>query len=473
MRGWLSPVCSENGGESIMHRSFYKIFCFCLFLFALQALLPRASHSDWIPFVSTTVGGEYDSNIYLDPERKDPDGDSAADFRTTITPTIGIRNEQEHFSFSGEYAPTVNLFMEHSDQDYISHNLGVSMEKALTQHLNFFIDESALYTEEPEQRYGDRERREHADPNARLRERTSHWDNTISTGFRYQFGPEDTVSLRYNDSRINYSSGNGEENDDSVEYGPEIELSYWFNQQHGITAHYSWRRYDYEIDNSRKTQEGGFRYHYRYSPHLTLFLNYSLEFAQEYGEKGRDYYINRCTAGFDKQFSPSWRLSMNGGFWNRSDTDSDIQELTWGGWDSSDSGFTGSLTLEYTYDRLHWTVTGEAGTMTAFNDYENRGFTEFRSISTSISYQLRERINAFASASYYHDLTPGGTEDGDDLRTETYRFSAGASYLILPWLTSAIEYQYNESSETETDDYPAGYQQHVIMLNFTARHEWL
>ncbi len=449
-------------------------FCICWGLICL----PTESMADWIPYVRATISNEYDSNIFLDPQRKDYEGKSAGDYRLTVTPTIGLRNETEHQQFSGEYSPVFNYFHEHSDQNYLGHNLSLDYTRAITQHLSFFVTEGLIYSEEPEELsytdYVDR------DPNARMDTRSSHLDTTTAAGFTYQFGPEDALTLTYYDARINYTnSSDGPEgegygdNDDSVAYGPELELTYWFSQRHGLGLTYSWRRYDYEYEYSRKTQDIGLVYTYRYSPHMTIDLDYSIEFVQEYGPEGFDYHIHRLTAGFEKAFSSSWTLHASAGFWSRSNIDEN-GAMDYVGYDpdSEDSGFMGSLGLDYTWNHFHTTLSMEAGTRTAFNDYENRGFTEYRSISLSTSYDLSDRLGLYASAGYYHDLTPE-MESGHDDRTETYRFSAGCNYLILPWLTSTLEYQYNESSETEIDDRPAGYEQHIIMFNLTASYEWL
>ena len=457
-----------------------KILSVIFVLLVAEFLFLKSVFADWIPYVRGTVTNEYDSNIFLDPQRKDYEGNSAGDYRLTITPTIGLRNETEHQQFSGEYSPVFNYFHEHSDQNYLGHNLSLSYNRALTEHLSFFVTEGLIYSEEPEERsYTDYEYSDR-DPNARMNTRSSHLDTTTTAGFSYQFGPEDFFRFTYVDARINYTGSNDgpddggyRENDDSVAYGPDIDLTYWITRRHGLNFSYGWRRYDYEYDYSRKTQDIAFVYTYRYSQHTSLNLNYSIEFVQEYGPGGFDYHIHRMTAGFEKEFSPSWSMSASAGFWSRSDVD-DNGAMDYVGYtsDSEDSGFMGSLGLTYTHDRFHSSVAMEAGSRTAFNDYENRGFTEYRSISLSISYDLTERMSMFGSASYYYDLTPEMEGSHDD-RTETYRVSTGLNYLILPWLTSTLEYQYNESSETELDDRPAGYEQHIVMFTLTATYEWL
>jgi len=434
--------------------------------------------ADWVPYTRATLEQIYDSNIFLESEGEHGH-DSKSDFRTNITPTIGIRNESQFRLFSLEYSPSYSWFAKNHHESYMRHTAAFDFNQDLSSRLSIYANDSFDYNEEPQEEPGEET------STAVNYGRRKNIRNSGEGGIIYQFGQENILRFYYYDNRLIYPSDSGYDyeggelssSDDSVEYSPGAEIIYWLNQRNGMDFLYEWQRVDYEIRESRRIDHLDMGYTYRWSPHTTLRIDYILDNVRNYGRLSPDYKIHQAQAGFERIFSPSFTLSMFGGFYHRSMEDSQLEEET--GLDigsSHNNGFMGHMDVGYT--RSHWSITAaaEGGIRLEFADYNNRGFTPYREFSIDGRYDFTERLHGTLSLSYTHEMSPDtlmALVEGDH-RTETYNISAGLKYLLLEWLTCSFEYDYNDQSETQFSDMtPTGYNDHVFMLRLSATYDWL
>ncbi len=445
----------------------FLLFCFFL---SLSGFL-TAAFADWIPYVRASIEQIYDSNIFLDPEGYHRPGANKSDFRTNMSPTIGLRNETGTQTFSAEYVFNYSYFVNNSDQDYAGHRGNFDFERQLSEHLSWYVHDSLAVTEEP--------RTDTYDYVTVNYGRRKNLTNDGETGIKYVFGPEDSFQFHYSDSRLDYLNDRGSRNelearlgsDDSVTYGPGFELQYWFNVHHGLNIAYDWERTDYKTRPSERRDHLDAGYTYRFSPHTSVRLDFILDYVDTKDPLLFDYKIYEATVGFSKVFSHALSLDLYGGFYYR--PSGDVPDLV----DSSDNeGFSGGFDLTYRQEVWHVTLRGEAGARIEYGDYNNRGYTPYRTFSIDLDYQFTSRLRGYATGSYDYEKAPDtvvAVVTGEN-RTETYDATAGLEYEILPWLHSKAEYGYSEQSATDLSGHlPTGYKDHRCLLSLTANYDWL
>ncbi len=431
----------------------------------------RIARADWIPFVHASIEQLYDSNIFLDPDGYHRPGANKSDFRTNISPGIGIRNESQVQTVSAEYVFNYSYFVNNSDQNYAGHTGNFEIERQVAEHLRWYLHDSLSVSEEPRT-----DRYDYVTVNYGRRRNLT---NDGTTGLEYVFGPENSFELHYSDNRLDYLNTSGSRGDirnrlgedDSVTYGPGFEFIYWFNIQNGISITYDWERTDYKISPSERRDHLDAGYIYRFSPHTSVQVDFILDYVDTKDPLMFDYKIYQATVGFTKVFNPTWELDIYGGFYYRPSGDVP-DEL-----DSSDNeGFSGGMTLTYTQEVWHVTVSGEAGARVEYGDYNNQGYTPYRRISVDFGYTFNPRLSYFSSASYDYEKSPDtgyALMAGED-RRETYDVSVGLNYELLPWLSSRAEYEFSKESATNLEGrLPTGYTDHVFLISLTASYDWL
>ena len=439
--------------------------------------LGRPGHADWVPYTRATLEQIYDSNIFLESEGEHRH-DSKSDFRTNISPTMGIRNETQFRVLSFEYTPTYSWFAKNHHESYLRHTAALDFNQAVSHRFSIYAHDSFDYNEEPYSEYGEQQ------STAVNYGRRKNIRNGGEGGVVYRFGPEDYFRFYYYDERLIYPNESDydlqghriEGSDDSVEYGPGAQLMYWINQRNGIDLLYEWQRVDYEIRNSRRIDHFDAGYSYRWSPHTTLRIDYILDNVRTYGRIAPDYKIHQAAAGFERIFSHSLEMTLLAGFYHRSMEDSRLEEETQLDIGSSQNdGFMGHMEIRYTRSNWNVSVSGEGGVRLEFADYNNRGFTPYREISVDGRYDFSDRLHGSVSLSYTHEMSPDTIRalvEGDH-RTETYNITTGLEYVMLEWLTCSAEYQYNDQSETQISDRNlTGYNDHVFTIRLTATYDW-
>ncbi|NPA95735.1 MAG: hypothetical protein GXO58_09960 [Thermodesulfobacteria bacterium] len=438
--------------------------------FLVGGNIPRA-WAGWIPYVRASIEELYDSNIFLDPDGYHRPGTNKSDFRTNISSGIGIRHESQVQTISGEYVFNYSFFANNSDQNYAGHTGHLDIDRELSEHLKWYLKESLSVSEEP--------RTDSYDYVTVNYGRRRNLNNDVKTGLDYAFGPEDSVKIYYSDRRLDYLSGGGSGedprarlgSDDSVTYGPGLEITYWFDIHNGVILTYDWTRTDYDVRASERRDHLTTSYIYRFSPHTSVYLNFGLDYLDTKDPLLFDYKIYQTTVGVNKIFSPSVALEVYGGFYYRPSGDVPSE------FDSSDNkGFSGGLILTYTQEVWHLTLKGDAGARIEYGDYNNRGYTPYRAVSLDFVYTFNPRLDGFIKAAYHYEKSPDTTIAlvAGENRRETYDFSTGLDYKILPWLSAKSYYKYSEESSTSVKgQIPSGYKDHIFSILLSASYDWL
>ncbi len=433
--------------------------------------------ADWSPHVKGSVEQIYDSNIFLDPQgvkgRK-----SRSDFRTNLGTTIGLTNQTKYRVLSIDYSPTYSLFVKNGGESYLRHTARLDLVQDLDEHLFFYIQDHFDYNQEAQSL--------NQESTAVNYGREKNITNDSEMGLVYGFGPEDSVKIFYYDNRLIYLNDSNRSferynyvgNDDSVEYGPGAEIEYWLNVRNGLSLSYQWQRIDYKIEPSKRVDHVDLGYLHRWSPKTLFRIDYIFDNVRSFGHLAPDYKIHQTQAGLERSISPSLSFSIMAGYYHRSMDEMDLkspEDIKYNFDTSKNDGFMGHLEMQY--EREHWSakMTAESGVRLEFNDYNNRGYTPYRSIRIDMNYEFSYRLNGVAGIGYTYENSPDTATAllEKDHRVETYYASCSLTYLIKKWLQCKLSYTYNDQSETSLRQYELGYNDHVFLFNLTAFYDWM
>jgi len=469
----LNKTYFSNRGTPLSYLNFVKILIFLLSGSIILFASIHTAYGEWVPFASITLEQLYDSNIFLDPDDFHRPEANKSDFRTNIMPSVGLRYQTPIQTISAEYALNYSVFVNNSDQNYLGHTGNFNFERQISEHLKWYLHDSLSVSEEPRTNSYDYITLNYG--------RRRNLTNNGVTGVEYYFGAQDFVKIRYSDSRLDYLKDyhvmNGSSSrfgsDDSVTYGPGLDIEYWINVQHGFVFTYDWERSDYKIRQSERRDHMDLGYNYRLSPHTSVRCDFILDYVDSKDPLLFDYKIYQGTVGIAKEFNEKLSLDIYGGFYYR--PSGDIPDT----FDSSDNeGFSGGISVTYNQENWNVSVQGDAGARIEYGDYNNRGYTPYRSFSIDFNYLLTPRINYYVLLSYDYEKSPDffmETSQGE-YRQETYDLSTGFKYKILPWLHSTVEYEYSEESASRVIHYggtQGGYKDHRGLISLTADFERL
>jgi len=412
---------------------------FILVVFAV--LFAATSWAEWRFLPSLELEESYDSNIDLDSDNE------TSDFITRLIPELRLEEVSATRTFAAGYSMSLNNFRRHSEDNYIGHTGELSWDQQLSRNLSWHIMDTYYRSEEPLE--------EDTEYTGIRHDRNEYSRNTVDTGFTYQFGEEDSVTVSYLDNRLQNTDP---EIEDDVEYGPALELEYWLTRSHGLVLGCSWSRIDYKDDDpSDETNEFNLGYQWRWSPHTTLHMDYGFVLFSSKApaeEEGDDYNVQSIAAGFDHDFGPSYSLSGFLGYYFLNPKES-----------GSGNGSVYGLDLVRNFSRGSVTLSGEGGYRLDYSGAEAEGFTEYRGVSLSPTYSISPMAELYASTSYMYEKA----EQGERTRDETWDVSVGMSYQVLPWLSGALELTQRERSSSEDDD---EYRDSLILLRLRGTYEW-
>ncbi len=379
----------------------------------------------------------YDSNIYLRPDNE------VSDFETDVGLNLGLEEEGATRTLHGRYTLNSVNFKRYSEKNYIGHSFDLGLDQQLSSSFSFLLNDTFYLSEEPIEQ----------DPHitAVRKTRNRYYRNTAETGFSYVFGEEDRLSMTYSDSLLKNKAPDVE---DSNEYGPGINLAYWFSHRHGLSLSYAWRRTDFETSSPLETNTMGAGYRYRWSPRTTLSIDYSLELFRDKGPGDNDYRVHNGSLGIERALSQVMSLSAHLGYYVR-------QQQT----SPDNTGISYNLVLSRTFERGSLSLSGTGGARGEYTDAERRGFTDYKSVSLSGTYKLSASVTTNAMISYDHEESRDITSSRDDFWSGT----AGVSYRILPWLSCSLNLMQRERYSSDAD---SQFRDTLVLFRLSATREW-
>lgn len=398
------------------------------------------------PFVS--VKGEYTDNLNLTKTNK------TEDVITTVQPGIRFSNMGAKSGVDLDYTLGAVFYGKKTNLNYISHNASLNAKYLTASHVNFYLKESFIQSDDPrEQEYftapaGNRY------VLATKTERAVYWRNVVAPTIEYQFGPENRLGVNYRNN-IYRTESPGSQNSQENYINPFF--SYWFDRRNGITLEYGLTYGEFDRDPDLIGHRANARYTYRFSPQHSIFAEYTyskriFDSSQPSGSPfSTDYDIHEPSIGMRFVIGATLTASAQVGyFWMKPRTGPGKDGLSYKGeLANTDPRTTYGLNLQGGYTEDLFTS-------------QNLGFIRYHRLTSFVNHRLDKQISlgCFGSVEY-------AEYEVSDRRDTIWGIGGRASYMPLNWLTFALEGSHREN-QSSVDS--AGYVENRGMFSITVMY---
>jgi hypothetical protein len=401
------------------------------------------SQIELIPTVS--VNETYDDNINL------TNTDKTSDFITAVSPGMTLNVLSQRTKLGLTYDPSFVWYADHSENNTVRQLANANWDQQLSQYLSLNLTDSYINSEDPLQ--------DTLDLQGIRTTRNKYWVNSFRTSTGYVFGSENTLHVGYGRE----DRGNTDITlDDSAVQTPFADLTYWLDVRNGFGLTYTYSDVRFSRDNLPPTEDdytghsAGIRYLRRFRTNSTGYIGYTYT-TRDFQGLTEDYVIHNATIGLDHTFSPQYTLSASLGYFLEVFDISDNQ-----------SGPTFTLALTRNFSRGNITVGGAGGWEEVYltrTISQTTGLTQYYSGYVNGTYQLLERLSAYAGVSYRHD------KDQTDVASQFFRGNCGLKWTFLRWFSLALDYSYADlNDDIESDSYTDN--RAMLILSASKPYRW-
>ncbi|NPU84662.1 MAG: outer membrane beta-barrel protein [Syntrophaceae bacterium] len=356
------------------------------------------------------------------------------DFYTTVQPGIKFSNMDERGGLDLDYSLGAVFYSKYTNLNYISHKASMNAKYMTSQHINFYLKESFIRSEDTRESEYYTTTEENKYVLSTQRERAVYWRNVLSPTIEYQFGPENRLGLNYRNNlyRTDSSSGN-----DSHENFVNPFFTYWFDKRNGISLDYGFTKGDFETSPDLTGHRASARYTNRFSERSSIFGEYAYS-KRVFDSPGVDYDIHEPIVGITYALTPTLNASAQAGyFWKVPESG------------SRKDGFSYKADLKNIDPRTTFQISIKGGYTEDFFTSENLGFNRYHRVTGSVTHMLDRHISIGAFGSYER-----AEFDQPEHKDDIWGIGARASYSPLKWLTLALEIsRRNRNSDVSTYDY--------------------
>ena len=412
-----------------------KICCLLLILTITISLTNRAViAANWFVRYGVSISETWDSNINRTSTNE------MSDFITRLTPNLSLTRNTENTKLSLNYSAPMSYYARHHNYDFPGQNFSLSWAHNLTEHFKYFINESYFLSNNAQEK-------ETSDNITSIRKsRKSYYTITSMIGSTYNFTGKDVCSIRYSDSRQQNKDPSVE---DSISYGPSLNLSYWPIEHLGFNFGYSFNRREYEKTAPNYTANYSSGVTWLISPHTSTSVSYNVARFHSESYKVEDYTTQSANVGVSHQLGPHLSTSLSLGYYYKNPTRS-----------KSNGGMTYSISLKKALEYGHISITGRGGYTEEYVGPERKGFTKTRGISSSLSYKLGEFTSMSFSVSYLYE-----NPASEDKIYETWSTNFSLHRTFLKWLSGFSSISYTKRNVTQGTD---EFEDWTIMIGLSA-----
>ena len=394
------------------------------------------------PYIS--VQGEYNDNIYLTSTNK------TSDYITTVSPGLRYSNSDAVSGVDLDYNLGFVYYGKETENNYISHNGSLNAKYLTKEHVNFYLRDTFIRSENPREQEPLTTTQENKYVLSTQNNRAVYWRNVLAPTIEYQFGPENRLGLNYRNNIYRTESATSENSQEDY-INPFID--YWFDQRNGLHLEYGYTIGKFDNSPDMTAHRANVRYTNRFTPKAAVFGEYTFtrrEFS-DFNPPSIDYDIHEPSVGITYAFGPTWNASAQVGyFWQEPETGSKI------------SGLTYKASIVNRDVRTTYTASLQGGYNEDYFTSENLGFSRYHRLTGSITHFLEKRTSiAFAGNIERVDYTSGDRNDW------IWGAVGTLSHTPLKWLTLALEVSHRElDSNIDTNDYT----ENRVMIRISATY---
>jgi hypothetical protein len=366
-----------------------------------------------------TVKEEYSDNLNLTSANKKDD------FITTVQPGIKFSNMDKMSGVDFDYSLGAVFYAKNSNLNYISHNALLNAKYLTSEHINFYLQESFIRSDEPYEREYFTTTQDNRYVLAVNTERAIYWRNVLAPTIEYKFGAENSAGIKYRNNIYQTESLTGQ---NSQEDYINPFFNYWFDKQNGISLEYGLTYGKFEINPDLVGHMVKAGYINRFSAKSSAFADYTYTKRSFASPSNADYDINAPDVGIKFAITPTLNASIQVGyFW---------MEPKIG---SGESGFSYKGELTGIDSRTTYNISLQGGYTEDYFTFENLGFNKYHRLTGSIMHQLEKRTSLGILGSVERvDFISSDRSD------TTWGISGTASYLPLKWLTVSLVVSHKE-----------------------------
>ena len=412
-----------------------RILCFLIVLISINAILVHVSvAADWFLRYGASITETWDSNINRTSTNE------MSDFITHLTPNLALTRNTENTKLSLNYAAPLSYYSRYHQYNFPGQNFSLRWSQNLTKDFKYFFSERYFLSNSAQEK-------ETSDNVTVIRKsRKSYYIITSVLGTTYNFTDKDVLSVQYSDSRQQNKDPSIE---DSVSYGPSINLSYWPMEHIGLNFGYSFNRREYERTAPNYSSNYSSGLTWLVSPHTSTSFSYNIERFHSESSNVEDYTTQSANIGVSHQLGPHLSSSLSLGYYYRNPTRT-----------RSNGGMSYSLSFKKALEYGSITITGKGGYTEEYVGPERKGFTKTRGISSALSYKLSELTNMSFSVSYFYE-----NPASENKIYETWDLAFSLNKTFLKWLSGFSSVSYTKRNVTGGTD---EFQDWTIMIGLSA-----
>ncbi len=417
--------------------SFYKISNFVagktLFAFFLILLIQTFAYcadeslqKGFHPYIS--LEEEYNDNINL------TSGNEKDDFITTIRPGLKYSNLDAMSGIDLDYNAGFVFYGKNDNLNYISHNAFLNAKYISKEHINLFLKNSFIRSEDPREREYYTSVEENKYVLSTTTQRDIYWRNVVSPTVEYQFGPQDRIGINYRNNiyRINSLTPDNSQEDYINPY-----LSWKLAQKNEIYLEYGYTIANFKRSSDFTGHRANTRYTNSFGPKLSAFGEYTYT-TRDFDPPGIDYDIHDPSVGLTYAFSPTFNASAQVGyFFKRPETGSSIDGISYkANVTNRDIKTTYVLSLQGGYNEDYFTS-------------ENLGFSRYHRLTGSITHLLDIKTSIGLNGNIER-----ATFNTDSRKEWIWGIGSTLSYRPLKWLSLSLDISHrSKDSNISINDY--------------------
>lgn len=386
---------------------------------------PGAPQRGFHPYIS--VQGEYNDNINLTATNKKDD------YITTVRPGLKYITDDPKAGIDFDYSAGFVFYGKETDKNYVSHSGRLNAKYLTAAHVNFYLKEQFIRSDEPREREYFTLTEENKYVLAQKTERYIYWRNVVSPTIEYQFGPEDRIGVTYRNNIYRTRDPAGERSQED-HINPFID--YWFDRRNGIHLEYGYTIGDFKNSPDLTGHRANVKYTNRFSPRTSAFCEYTY-LQRDFDNPGIDYDVHEPSIGITYAFSPVTNASAQiGYFWKKPDRGDKTEGVS----------YKAHITSRDV--RTSYYLSLQGGYTEDFFTAENLGFNRYHRLTGSITHFLVKSTSiGLAGNVEYAEFSPTREE-------WIWGINGSASYTPLKWLTLSLEISHRErDSNVNAYDY--------------------
>jgi len=371
-----------------------------------------------------SVNSEYTGNVDLTAENE------TSDIITTLSPGFDFEASEKTRGVAISYEPGYSRYDKNSVYNTWRHSAQFSGWTGISKRTQLRLNNSFRRSEEPI-----------SEEDITIRRgRNPYFTNSASVNLTHQMGKTNSLSLGYVYSILENKAPDIE---DSANYSPSIDFSFWFLRHLGLnaTVSYNYGEFSDQSDDFNNWK-GSLQLTRKFTKHFNLVFGYSHTYMNFKGES-EDYQIFDPSIGIDYTIDKGSSISFNVGYFFREREKNE---------DDSNISISGNIGKVWRVKRGSLNITGSSGYDEAYFGAESLGYNTYEQVQGSAGYQFTKYLNGNISGSYritdFRDLI----EDREDRRT-----SIGLNFTLIPpirWLpiSIVIGYSYSEVDSTRSEN---------------------